>query len=140
MPEVAQARYRRGAGGSWEIRDETPPARVAWILDDPDTPDSTTAANPDYAKCHPTRLTVRAGETLYLPALWFHQVGQTGDAHGRTIAVNFWYDIIYDSISYTLLQFMKNAVASRRVRTAGGRHAQLDSGVGEDPDRTAPGD
>ena len=36
----------------------------------------------------------RAGETLYLPSLWFHQVeqraGETGLA-GLTVAVNYWF-------------------------------------------------
>jgi jumonji domain-containing protein 7 len=32
---------------------------------------------------------VRAGETLYIPAMWFHRVRQKG----ITIAVNSWFDM-----------------------------------------------
>ena len=35
---------------------------------------------------------VKAGETLYLPALWYHQVSQTE----FTIAVNVWHDMAFD--------------------------------------------
>ena len=42
---------------------------------------------PDAA--HPMILDVKAGETLYLPAGWWHHVRQTG----LTIALNWWYDI-----------------------------------------------
>ena len=40
----------------------------------------------------PITATVRAGELLYLPALWWHAVSQRGGAGGSTIAVNLWYD------------------------------------------------
>ena len=40
----------------------------------------------------PITATVRAGELLYLPALWWHAVSQRGAAGGSTIAVNLWYD------------------------------------------------
>ena len=36
--------------------------------------------------------TVEKGECLYLPSLWFHHVQQ----RGLTIAVNYWYDMIFD--------------------------------------------
>lgn len=42
-------------------------------------------------KTHPLRVTVSAGETLYLPSYWFHHVTQTH----ATIAMNYWYDIDY---------------------------------------------
>lgn len=38
------------------------------------------------------RVEVRAGETLYLPAMWYHRVQQ----RGFTIAVNHWYDMAFD--------------------------------------------
>ena len=40
----------------------------------------------------PITATVRAGELLYLPALWWHAVSQRGGAGSSTIAVNLWYD------------------------------------------------
>ncbi len=40
----------------------------------------------------------RAGETLYLPSLWFHQVEQRAGATGLaglTVAVNYWSGVLY---------------------------------------------
>ncbi|MCO5591290.1 hypothetical protein L7F22_045271 [Adiantum nelumboides] len=37
----------------------------------------------------PFTCTLRAGEILYLPSLWFHHVRQSPDSEGRTIALNF---------------------------------------------------
>jgi len=42
---------------------------------------------PDAA--HPMIIDVKAGETLYLPAGWWHHVRQSG----LSIALNWWYDI-----------------------------------------------
>ncbi|KAL4434322.1 hypothetical protein ABPG75_000763 [Micractinium tetrahymenae] len=44
----------------------------------------------------PLVVTVKAGEALYLPAKWWHQVEQEPDASGRAIAVNYWYDMKFD--------------------------------------------
>ncbi|EWC47650.1 hypothetical protein DRE_03270 [Drechslerella stenobrocha 248] len=42
----------------------------------------------------PMRFEVHAGEMLYLPALWYHQVAQRVDDHeGVCVAVNYWYDM-----------------------------------------------
>jgi len=45
----------------------------------------------DNSNLHPVVVTVRAGETLYLPSYWFHHVTQSHS----TIAINYWYDIDY---------------------------------------------
>ena len=55
-----------------------------------------------YYNTHPIEVTVHAGETLYLPALWYHEVRQSGDDEGTTIAVNYWYDMQYNSSYYML--------------------------------------
>lgn len=48
------------------------------------------------AHLEPIRATVRAGEMLYIPALWWHAVsqraGDVGECDCSTIAVNYWYD------------------------------------------------
>ena len=44
------------------------------------------------AALRPIVATVRAGEVLYLPALWWHAVSQRGDDGGATVAVNYWYE------------------------------------------------
>lgn len=40
----------------------------------------------------PIKVEVKAGEMLYLPALWYHQVAQRADEdEGVCVAVNYWY-------------------------------------------------
>ena len=62
-----------------------------WIAVDPSSPVDL-GVFPLYAHARPITVRVRAGEALYLPALWYHQVAQRGssDLVGCTLAVNFW--------------------------------------------------
>ena len=46
------------------------------------------------AKISPLTVTVKAGEVLYLPALWFHEVSQSKSE--ITIGVNFWCEMRFD--------------------------------------------
>ncbi len=55
----------------------------------------------------PVIVDVRAGEILYLPAMWFHQVEQ----HGCTIAVNYWHDMHFGG-NFVLLSFLRNLTIS----------------------------
>jgi jumonji domain-containing protein 7 len=68
-------------------------APVPWVAVDPDAPDL--AAFPRFAHASPLRCTLRAGETLYLPALWYHQVGVGADQAGLTISVNSWFEMTF---------------------------------------------
>ena len=77
--------------------------KVPWIAVDPLNPDLKTF--PDFAHARSITVTVKAGEVLYLPSLWFHHVRQT---HG-CIAVNFWYDMEYD-IKYNYFKFVETLV------------------------------
>ncbi|KAF3928651.1 hypothetical protein AA313_de0207768 [Arthrobotrys entomopaga] len=44
----------------------------------------------------PIKVEVKAGEMLYLPALWYHKVEQRVDEkEGVCVAVNYWYDMDY---------------------------------------------
>ena len=36
---------------------------------------------------------VQAGEMLYLPSLWYHQVAQVKGKAPYTLAVNYWFDM-----------------------------------------------
>ncbi|XP_031503460.1 uncharacterized protein LOC116266396 [Nymphaea colorata] len=55
----------------------------------------------------PFSCTVKAGEVLYLPSMWFHHVRQTPDSEGRTIAINYWYDMQFD-IKYAYFNFLQS--------------------------------
>lgn len=46
---------------------------------------------------------VESGETLYLPALWYHQVSQTCHKAPYTLAVNYWFDMEF-SHNYSLYE------------------------------------
>nr|GEV40471.1 hypothetical protein [Tanacetum cinerariifolium] len=58
----------------------------------------------------PFEVTVKAGEILYLPSMWFHHVRQTPDNRGLTIAVNYWYDMQFD-IKYAYFNFLQSITA-----------------------------
>ncbi|KAG8049829.1 hypothetical protein GUJ93_ZPchr0009g938 [Zizania palustris] len=55
----------------------------------------------------PIHCTVRAGEMLYLPSMWFHHVSQSPGPNGLTIAVNYWYDMQFD-IKYAYFNFLRS--------------------------------
>ncbi|XP_053553801.1 bifunctional peptidase and (3S)-lysyl hydroxylase JMJD7 [Bombina bombina] len=84
------ATYQVHEDGSFKVMDEESAEKVPWIPLDPLEPDL--SMYPEYAQTKPLHCTVRAGEMLYLPSLWFHHVRQS---HG-CIAVNYWYDMEYD--------------------------------------------
>ena len=68
---------------------ECQPSEVSWIPFDSDSMDQP-SHSADHL--HPIRITVKAGECLYLPALWFHQVSQQEE----TVSVNYWYPFQFD--------------------------------------------
>lgn len=92
--------------GYWHIvpdneSDEGDEYKVKWI--EPDITDfesihensdkSHSHPYPKLVNVHPKSVKVRAGEMLYLPALWFHRVTQTCE----TVGINYWYDMKFDS-------------------------------------------
>ncbi|KAI0921861.1 hypothetical protein AcW1_004276 [Taiwanofungus camphoratus] len=95
-----QARYTRSPVSSQlelELSDTTTPT-VRWSsVTDPTVP----GALPPEA--HPIDITVRAGETLYLPAGWWHYVRQSE----ITIAVNYWYDMESRGMKWVWLNFLR---------------------------------
>ncbi|XP_016347956.1 bifunctional peptidase and (3S)-lysyl hydroxylase JMJD7 isoform X2 [Sinocyclocheilus anshuiensis] len=102
------ATYRQKEDGNFEIVDEEDSTKVPWIPLDPLNPDYD--RYPSYRLAKPLLCTVKAGEMLYLPSLWFHHVRQS---HG-CIAVNFWYDMEYDMKYnyFQLVESLTNAVGS----------------------------
>ncbi|XP_018087752.1 bifunctional peptidase and (3S)-lysyl hydroxylase Jmjd7 [Xenopus laevis] len=93
------ATYHVYEDGSFKVVDLESADKVPWIPVDPLEPDL--IRYPAYKETKPLHCTVRAGEMLYLPSLWFHHVRQS---HG-CIAVNFWYDMEYD-IRYHYFQLL----------------------------------
>ncbi|KAI8588497.1 cupin-like domain-containing protein [Geranomyces variabilis] len=81
----------------WSLADDVPPSTTPWASVDPIQPD--VAAFPLFRHCKPVIVTVRAGEMLYLPSMWGHQVLQQEEeldgGFRAAIAVNYWYDMEY---------------------------------------------
>jgi jumonji domain-containing protein 7 len=75
-----------------ELRnDNCPSESLEWLPLDPDHPDAE-EQYPLLRQASPLRCTVRAGEVLYIPAMWYHRVSQTC----LTVSVNYWYDQKFD--------------------------------------------
>ncbi|KAH8274287.1 bifunctional peptidase and (3S)-lysyl hydroxylase Jmjd7 [Drosophila bipectinata] len=87
--------YRTTDNGQFSIepfRDEDGCEQLTeWVSIDPLAPDL--ARFPEYSRARPLHVRVNAGDILYLPNYWFHHVRQSH----KCIAVNFWYDLDYDS-------------------------------------------
>jgi len=66
----------------------------------------------------PIRVSVHAGETLYLPSGWWHAVAQEGeDAGGKgvVIAVNWWYDMEMRGDRWVWLSILRKWGHEKRV-------------------------
>lgn len=59
----------------------------------------------------PMQVTVRPGELLYLPSLWWHQVEQRAGRDKLVIAVNYWYDMQFDC-KYAYFKFVESLVTN----------------------------
>lgn len=99
--------YKRKTSGQFyieQVLDNDDPQHTEWVSIDPLAPDFSTY--PQYAKARPLRVRVHAGDVLYLPNYWFHHVQQSH----KCIAVNFWYDMEYDSryCYYRMLEELTN--------------------------------
>lgn len=53
----------------------------------------------------PIHIVLKPGEMLYLPSLYYHQVGQKELSEGYILAVNFWFDMQFD-IRYNYFSFL----------------------------------
>jgi len=54
----------------------------------------------------PISITLQAGDSMYLPAGWWHHVRQ----NGITIALNWWYDLEVRGMSWVWLNFLRGEV------------------------------
>ncbi|KAI5056714.1 hypothetical protein GOP47_0028532 [Adiantum capillus-veneris] len=111
--QYPSARYVK-RDGKFAIQPEKPGNFVPWASVDPypaaELELEAKAKFPKYfGGPKPFTCTLRAGEILYLPSLWFHHVRQSPDLEGRTIALNFWYDMQFD-IKYAYYNFLESLI------------------------------
>jgi len=96
----------------WKIVPSEPPNDIPWISVNPDEPNLKTFPLYRYAK--PVHAVVRAGDVLYLPSMWYHHVRQQGDEpDGKAIAINYWYDMQFDS-KYAYFDFLHNCATTTK--------------------------
>jgi len=104
----------------WRVKPRLDAARVAWSAADIDPKTLRPIFGHSYAedddldtkKSLPPSIdvVVRAGETLYLPAMWLHRVSQ----RGLTVAVNSWYDMDFgDRFAYA--EYARRTAQARAV-------------------------
>jgi peptidyl-lysine (3S)-dioxygenase / protease len=101
LPLLHERRYAAatyqpvGVGGSLVSVVDEPPASVAWV----------TAAGGGAGEdgVGDIYVTLRAGEMLYLPSLWYHAVEQ----RGVTIALNWWYDMNMNAPAFLYYSFLR---------------------------------
>ena len=97
---------------------ETPMANVSW-------PSATPSSVRRDGGPPAFVVTLSAGETLYLPAMWYHHVEQgrcpneaendaDDDSRQYTIAVNFWHDMRFDD-RFATARFLETAARERGV-------------------------
>lgn len=87
VDQTDSEKVRSGVCSSWcshnAAAHTTPPPQVPWIPLDPLNPDL--EQYPQYQHAQPVHCTVKSGEMLYLPSLWFHHVRQShGCIAGKT--------------------------------------------------------
>ncbi|CAH1451726.1 unnamed protein product [Lactuca virosa] len=106
---AAQYTYSE-VSGEFELKLENPERYVPWCSVNPyplpkDKEKEMSKFPFYYNGPKPFEVTLKAGEILYLPSMWFHHVRQTPDNRGLTIAVNYWYDMQFD-IKYAYFNFL----------------------------------
>jgi len=92
-------------GGQWFVEKEED--SVYWIAADVSHEINYTDY-PLLKRANPIVVHVPAGHTLYVPALWFHKVTQDRE----TVAVNYWYDMRFDSPLWTCFRLLQQCEAT----------------------------
>jgi jumonji domain-containing protein 7 len=99
--------------GDFEIVEDEPSYEVPWLAVDPEKPDCDKF--PEAKSLKPIRCVVREGEMLYLPSMNYHRVAQGADKEGRTIAVNYWFDMEFD-LKYCYYKMLENTIQDFKSR------------------------
>lgn len=101
------------ASSTFIVERTSPKVTLPWIPIDPLAPDL--GKFPRYALARPMRVTLHAGDQLYLPAMWYHFVGQDvgwgpegpGKGVQAAIAINHWYDVRMDGYLWSMCMLQR---------------------------------
>jgi jumonji domain-containing protein 7 len=88
------------------IRIDDPEMYIPSVTWDADEPLLNTTPYSQYAR--PLRVTLEAGDTLYLPALWYHKVSQSCGEEHISCSINYWYDLEYGGPFWSTAKFVQN--------------------------------
>lgn len=61
----------------------------------------------------PVKITLEAGDMLYLPAMWYHKVRQSSGEEGFACAVNYWYDMSFEGSFWASNSFVQDVALMR---------------------------
>ncbi|KAK5657312.1 hypothetical protein OQA88_3376 [Cercophora sp. LCS_1] len=103
------ATYQRNSGNlELELEDGDDVPFAIW---DPDRPGE---RGTEYsALVEPVRVTLKEGDMLYLPAMWYHKVSQSCGDEGICVAVNYWYDMDFTGPLYPFSNFVRAVNAEK---------------------------
>lgn len=108
------ARYKRSDKGELELVLDEDGGEVPFAMWDPDVPEKHATK---YSRLvRPIRVTLDPGDFLYLPAMWYHKVSQTGCAdEGICVAINYWYDMEFSGPLYCLDTLVRSVDEKRKA-------------------------
>ncbi|RKF55266.1 JmjC domain-containing protein 7 [Golovinomyces cichoracearum] len=90
---LTPASYVKNPDGEWDVRREGGP-KIPFPTWDIDTHSNVRWQQNKYSELiSPIRVTLREGDMLYLPTLWYHKVSQSCSEQGICCAINYWYSL-----------------------------------------------
>ncbi|CAK4034396.1 Hypothetical predicted protein [Lecanosticta acicola] len=78
---------------------------------DPDEPQARATKYSPLAQ--PLRVTLHAGDMMYLPAMWYHKVRQGNGPEGFSCSVNYWYDMDFSGHFWTSNAFVRDVLHAK---------------------------
>jgi peptidyl-lysine (3S)-dioxygenase / protease len=121
--KVATGRYtctERNSEPEFGVDVDVGSERIPWVDYDPLVHTETQSSNAGHGlpgRMH--QFTVQEGQILYLPAGWYHHVTQKcgkwkDGSRAPCIAVNYWYDMVYEGDRYVFSQLVGRMVELTR--------------------------
>ncbi|KAK5687307.1 hypothetical protein LTS10_001445 [Elasticomyces elasticus] len=107
-------RYILTDDGELEVRLDEEAERIPVATWDPDEPEQRTTSYSHLAK--PLRVTLREGDLLYLPSMWYHKVSQSIGDEGFVCAVNYWYDMDFAGNHWATTSFIRDVYQAEQMK------------------------